>query len=126
MAAAFEKFGEDLVSGTEAEVSKAASFLHLDGKEQSNTGTATKDGRVSETTMFGGTGGSAFEDAVTTKRIQEIRMRCGGRLDSIQCFYEGAQRTEYHGGQGGSEHIFRLGPGITSSPNPVFGPRRLL
>lgn len=72
-------------------------------------GTATKDGRISDTTMFGGNGGDPFEDATTTAKLKEIRVRSGGRVDSFQCVYDNGTKTAYHGGQGGTDFIFRLG-----------------
>ncbi|KAL8691868.1 MAG: hypothetical protein Q9218_002995, partial [Villophora microphyllina] len=59
--------------------------------------------------MVGGNGGSAFEDGTTSANLQQIRVRCASRVDSLQCVYDNKDTTAYHGGLGGKDDIFYLG-----------------
>ncbi|KAK4175065.1 Jacalin-like lectin domain-containing protein [Triangularia setosa] len=59
--------------------------------------------------MPGSQYGSSFADTAVNSDLTEIRIRCGSRVDSIRCFYANTTSTPVHGGNGGSEEIFRLG-----------------
>lgn len=61
--------------------------------------------------MYGGSGGSPFDDRVTTSNLQQIRVRYANRLDSIQCLYADGTATDPHGGSGGRDGIFSLSKG---------------
>jgi hypothetical protein len=75
--------------------------------------------------MFGGTGGSEFEDPIAVpglSAIRGIRIRRGGVIDAIQVTYDtpsGRQEGPQHGGNGGEADGFylRAGERITA----VFG-----
>ncbi|KAF5339698.1 hypothetical protein D9758_014901 [Tetrapyrgos nigripes] len=51
---------------------------------------------------------TAFEDPVTLRVLSRIYLRCGSRLDGIQCEYDDGLTTPWHGGQGGTAQIFVL------------------
>jgi len=63
-------------------------------------------------TLVGGTGGSPFDDSTAvdvTKRISSITVHSGAAVDAIQVIYDG-QPAPSHGGTGGDNHTFDLGP----------------
>jgi hypothetical protein len=70
--------------------------------------------QTTESTIYGGRGGSAFSDKDIPQgaRISEIRIQAGNGIDGIQAIYtlrDGrTQEGPYHGGRGGRRNVFRL------------------
>lgn len=68
------------------------------------------------TELVGGPGGAAFDDIQelgNLGKIQEIKIRSGDWVNAISIVYKGEQSQSdavSHGGGGGAEHRFRLGP----------------
>ncbi len=73
-------------------------------------------GQYSQTPLFGGGGGAMFADAEVPPgaRIAEIHVWGDDRIDAIQLMYQLPNRRivegQRHGGRGGNEQVFRLGP----------------
>lgn len=58
--------------------------------------------------MVGGNGGQPFRDAERQSNLRQINIRCGTRVDSLQCIYADGSSTAKHGGSGGKDEIFAL------------------
>jgi hypothetical protein len=77
---------------------------------------SARPGRLQQTAIVGGNGGSAFADqnVTTGARISEIRIRSGERVDSLQVVYMLSNGTlqegPRHGGTGGNAFVFTFDP----------------
>ena len=73
----------------------------------------------------GGSGGGFFQDPTTTKVLSRIIVRCGSRVDGIQCVYTDGSMTSSHGGTGGREEFFNLSPNEAILVNKIYNAVRI-
>lgn len=63
---------------------------------------------ISKSDLYGGKGGTAFQDNPDNKAITNLSLRCDKFIHQISLTYENG-RTFYHGGPGGSSEQFHFG-----------------
>ncbi|KAI0197985.1 Jacalin-like lectin domain-containing protein [Astrocystis sublimbata] len=60
--------------------------------------------------IVGGSGDQFFQDDERESNLRQIHIRCDHRVDSLQCIYDDGSSSDKHGGDGGKDEIFALGP----------------